>query len=105
MVQRRGYPDGLKGKEIPIGARILAVADAFDAMTADRPYRKGLGQKEAMQRLIEASGEQFDPEVVDVFKACYQAPQVIPPLKMFEFCYERALLSIPCWNWSKCQQP
>ncbi len=68
----RGYPDGLKGKEIPVGARILAVADAFDAMTADRPYRKGLDREQAMHRLIEAAGEQFDPESVEAFKTCYQ---------------------------------
>jgi len=65
-----GYPDGLKGAEIPVEARILAVADAFDAMTADRPYRKGLAHEHAMQRLIEAAGEQFDPEIVAVFKKC-----------------------------------
>jgi len=64
----RGYPDGLSGKEIPLEARILAVADAFDAMTADRPYRKGLEREQAMQRLVEAAGEQFDPEVVAVFR-------------------------------------
>jgi putative nucleotidyltransferase with HDIG domain len=67
-----GYPDGLRGKEIPIAARILAVADAFDAMTADRPYRKGLTREEAMRRLEDAAGEQFDPEVVAVFKRCYK---------------------------------
>jgi len=62
----KGYPDGLKGSEIPVGARILAIADAFDAMTADRPYRKGLDHKQATERLIEAAGEQFDPEIVEV---------------------------------------
>ncbi|HKI61367.1 MAG TPA: HD domain-containing phosphohydrolase [Mariprofundaceae bacterium] len=67
-----GYPDGLKGEEIPVVARVLAVADAFDAMTADRPYRKGLDREQAMQRLREAAGEQFDPEAVKAFEACYQ---------------------------------
>lgn len=62
-----GYPNGLKNGEIPIGARIIAVADAYDAMTTDRPYRKALGKKEAIRRLKEASGTQFDPRVVRVF--------------------------------------
>lgn len=62
-----GYPDGLKGEQIPVGARILHVADAFEAMTSNRPYRKSLGQKEAIKQLSENSGEQFDPAVVDAF--------------------------------------
>ena len=59
-----GYPDGLKGDEIPLGARIIAVADAYDAMTTDRPYRKALGKAEAVLRLKNASGTQFDPTIV-----------------------------------------
>ncbi len=59
-----GYPDGLKGDEIPLGARIIAVADAYDAMTTDRPYRKALGKPEAILRLKNASGTQFDPTAV-----------------------------------------
>ncbi len=62
-----GYPDGLRGRDIPFGARILTVADSFDAMTTDRPYRKALSLEEALNRLKEASGEQFDPELVEVF--------------------------------------
>ncbi len=62
-----GYPEGLKGKEIPVGARILHVADAFEAMTSNRPYRDSLGKKEALKRLAADSGKQFDPEVVDAF--------------------------------------
>ena len=62
-----GYPDGLKGDQIPVGARILHVADAFEAMTSNRPYRNSLGQKEAIKRLAENSGQQFDPEVIDAF--------------------------------------
>lgn len=65
-----GYPDGLKGEEIPLAARILAVADAYDAMTADRPYRKGLSRKEALARLRNAAGEQFDPDIVETFQRC-----------------------------------
>ncbi|MEO0124015.1 MAG: HD domain-containing phosphohydrolase [candidate division WOR-3 bacterium] len=62
-----GYPNGLKRNEIPIGARIIAVADAYDAMTTDRPYRKALSKNEAIKRLKEGSGTQFDPKVVRAF--------------------------------------
>lgn len=62
-----GYPDGLKAEQIPIGARILHVADAFEAMTSNRPYRSSLGQKEAIRRLVEGSGKQFDPDVISAF--------------------------------------
>ena len=62
-----GYPEGLKGNKIPLGARIIHVADAFEAMTSDRPYRKSLGTSEAVKRLQEERGAQFDPEVVDAF--------------------------------------
>ena len=60
-----GYPDGLVGDAIPLGARIVLACDAFHAMTTDRPYRKALGVEEARRRLVEASGSQFDPQVVD----------------------------------------
>src|SRR5579864_9159305 len=63
----KGYPGGLKGEEIPIGSRIVAVIDAFDAMVSSRPYREGLPFEEAERRLIEASGTQFDPAVVERF--------------------------------------
>ena len=59
-----GYPDGLRGEVIPLGARILCVADAYDAMTSDRPYRKALGVEEAINRLKMGQGTQFDPLVV-----------------------------------------
>lgn len=63
----RGYPDGLKGEKIPIGSRIISVADAFNAMTSDRPYRKALSSKQAISRLISEKGKQFDPRVIDTF--------------------------------------
>jgi HD domain len=63
----RGYPDGLAGGDIPRDARILAVADAFDAMTSDRSYRPALSHEEALQRLREGAGTQFDPECVRAF--------------------------------------
>ena len=62
-----GYPDGLKGKEIPLMARIIAVGDAFDAMTTDRPYRKGMPIMKAIGILQKDAGTQFDPVVVDAF--------------------------------------
>lgn len=62
-----GYPDGLKGSEIDMIARIIAVADTFDAMTTDRPYRKGLPQKDALAEIKRCSGTQFDPAVVESF--------------------------------------
>jgi putative nucleotidyltransferase with HDIG domain len=63
----KGYPDGLRGNEIPIGARIFAVADAFDAMTSDRPYRKAMPVEKAIGEIVANSGTQFDPSVVGVF--------------------------------------
>lgn len=62
-----GYPGGLKGEEIPIGSRIVSVIDAFDAMVSNRPYREGLPFEEAERRLLQASGTQFDPDVVRHF--------------------------------------
>ncbi|MGH9483356.1 MAG: HD-GYP domain-containing protein, partial [Terriglobales bacterium] len=62
-----GYPGKLKGREIPLGARILAVVDAFHAMISDRPYRRGMPVGDACARLTQAAGTQFDPEVVAVF--------------------------------------
>ena len=61
-----GYPDGLKGSQIPLEARIISAADAYDAMTSDRPYRKGLSHETAMEELNKGRGTQFDPEVIDV---------------------------------------
>ena len=63
----KGYPDGLKGEEIPIGSRIVSVIDAWDAMVSDRPYRKALSYNLALEQLQLGRGEQFDPRVVDVF--------------------------------------
>ncbi len=63
----RGYPDGLKGDEIPLQARILHVADSFDAMTSDRPYRLSPGKEFALSQFREFSGRQFDPQTVDAF--------------------------------------
>lgn len=58
-----GYPDGLKGEEIPIGARVVLLADTIDAMTTDRPYRKALSEAQVRAELMKYSGKQFDPEI------------------------------------------
>jgi HD-GYP domain-containing protein (c-di-GMP phosphodiesterase class II) len=63
----KGYPLGLKGEEIPVAARIILIADTFDAMTSTRPYRKGLPYEVAFNELIEFSGSQFDPKLVRLF--------------------------------------
>jgi diguanylate cyclase (GGDEF)-like protein len=62
-----GYPDGLRGDEIPLGARVVAVCDAFDAMTTQRPYREPVTEGQAVQELRRCAGTQFDPMVVDAF--------------------------------------
>jgi HD-GYP domain-containing protein (c-di-GMP phosphodiesterase class II) len=70
-----GYPDKLSGEQIPIGSRIIAVADAFDAMTSDRPYRKAMRTDAALRELSLNSGTQFDPAVVAAFtRALGHAP-------------------------------
>jgi diguanylate cyclase (GGDEF)-like protein len=66
-----GYPDGLKGEEIPIGARILAAVDCLDALASDRQYRKALPLGEAMQQIKLESGKSFDPRVVEVLERRY----------------------------------
>ncbi|RJQ32000.1 MAG: HD-GYP domain-containing protein [Peptococcaceae bacterium] len=66
-IDGKGYPQGLIGSRIPLGARILCVADSFDAMTSDRPYRRALTRREAVQELRKCSGQQFDPQVVEAF--------------------------------------
>jgi len=62
-----GYPRGLKGEAIPIGARIFAVVDCFDAMTSDRPYRDALPIEKAREEVRKCSGTQFDPDVAAAF--------------------------------------
>jgi response regulator RpfG family c-di-GMP phosphodiesterase len=64
----RGYPDGLAGQEIPLGARVFTVADTLDAMTSDRPYRKAVPWEDAVTEITDQAGWQFDPAVVDAFR-------------------------------------
>jgi len=63
----RGYPDKLKGREIPLGARIMSIADTYDSITSERPYRKAASHRYAVKEIISCSGTQFDPEVVENF--------------------------------------
>jgi diguanylate cyclase (GGDEF)-like protein len=62
-----GYPDGIAGEEIPLGSRIIAVCDAYDAMVSDRPYRSAMSREVALDEIRRCAGTQFDPAVVDVF--------------------------------------
>lgn len=68
----KGYPDGLESLEIPLAARILAVADAYDAMTSSRPYREAMEPDEAINEIKRCNGTQFDPEVVDAFLRVFE---------------------------------
>ncbi|MBI3271746.1 MAG: response regulator [Planctomycetes bacterium] len=72
----RGYPDGLKGEGIPLEARIVAIADAFDAMTSDRPYRKGMAVEVAVRILREGAGTQWDAELVGKFLALVEKGEI-----------------------------
>ena len=72
----KGYPYGLKEREIPLGARILAVADSFDAMTAGRTYKKKLHREAALAELRRGSGSQFAPEIVEAFLALAKSKKV-----------------------------
>src|SRR5690348_2974933 len=74
----KGYPDGLKGDHVPIEARVVAVADSFDAMTKLRPYRPPLSVEKALQELEEGKGTQFHPPAVDAFFAAYPDHSALP---------------------------
>jgi HD-GYP domain-containing protein (c-di-GMP phosphodiesterase class II) len=63
----KGYPDGLKGEEIPVGARIVAIADVYQALISNRPYRKAFSKKDAIKIIEDASGTQFDPKIAGIF--------------------------------------
>jgi HD-GYP domain-containing protein (c-di-GMP phosphodiesterase class II) len=75
----RGYPRGLEGDQIPLGARVIAVADSWDAMTSDRPYRQAMDRHVAMAELLRGRGLQWDATVVDAFAA------TVPDLVASEF--------------------
>jgi two-component system, cell cycle response regulator len=73
----KGYPDGLAGEEIPLGARIVAVADTFDALTSVRPYRPASRSADALDLLSVLAGEQLDPDVVEAFADCHSGPRAV----------------------------
>jgi len=73
-----GYPTGRAGEQIPLEARVLAVADAFDAMTSDRPYSRALDLDEALAEVARCAGTQFDPAIVRVFLELFAEPAELP---------------------------
>jgi len=72
-----GYPDGLRGEDIPIEARIISVVDAYHAMTSDRPYRKALPEETALNELKNKSGTQFDADIVEAFMKAYKKGKIV----------------------------
>ncbi len=76
----QGYPDHIAADEIPLQARIITIADTFDAMTSDRPYRKGMPADEAIRIMEESAGSQFDPQILRTFKAIFTAGRLSPYL-------------------------
>jgi HD-GYP domain-containing protein (c-di-GMP phosphodiesterase class II) len=75
----RGYPDGLAGEDIPLGARIIFASDAFDAMTSERPYQEAVDFETALQELRRHAGTQFDPRVVEAFERAVRSELGILP--------------------------
>ena len=73
----KGYPRGLKGEEIPIRARIITIADSFDAMISDRPYRKALSKQEALNEIKKCAGTQFDPKIAELFIELFQEERIV----------------------------
>ena len=99
-----GYPDGLKGEEIPIGARILAAVDCLDAVASDRQYRKALPLDEAMKLVVEESGTSYDPKVVEILARRYRELEAArsPVWKRQE---EINTASATTWNEEKSRAP
>src|SRR5580698_6096525 len=97
-----GYPRGLRGEEIPLGARIFAIADSLDAMTSDRPYRKGTTFAAAAEEIVRCSGRQFDPQIVNVFLSLPEqtwldlrdeTAKLSPSVRPMSLCHPRVALS------------
>ncbi|HOJ34350.1 MAG TPA: HD domain-containing protein [Candidatus Hydrogenedentes bacterium] len=89
----KGYPFGLAGQDIPIEGRVIAVADTYDAMTSNRPYRKGLDPEVAVQEIIKGSGTQFDPACVEALVECHRDGSILQILQNY---FEREQGSIVC---------
>jgi HD-GYP domain-containing protein (c-di-GMP phosphodiesterase class II) len=75
-----GYPEGLKGEDIPLGARIITIADSFDAMTSDRSYRKKMTIEEALDEVRSCAGSHFDPSLARFFIECWQEKAPAPQM-------------------------
>jgi len=76
-----GYPEGLRKDQIPFSASIIAIADAYDAMTSQRPYRNALSEEEAIKELLNYSGKQFDPLLVEVFIEAIRDNKILPVVR------------------------
>jgi len=76
-----GYPDQIAAEDIPLQARVITIADTFDAMTSDRPYRKGMPGREALSIMEEFAGSQFDPHILQIFRTIYEAGTISPFMK------------------------
>ena len=68
-----GYPDGLKGDQIPLSARIIAIADVYDALRSKRPYKKPFTHEEAVKIIQEGCGQHFDPDLINIFETIHQS--------------------------------
>ena len=73
-----GYPDGLRGETIPIGARVLAIVDCYDALTSDRPYRRALSHDRATAMILERRGTMYEPAIADAFSRIIDALSSVP---------------------------
>ncbi len=89
----KGYPDGLRGDAIPLGAAIIGLADAFDTMISDRPYRPALRVSEAVEEIRRCRGTQFHPKVVDAFFAALRDPNALPKFLSRQTVYPRSALT------------
>jgi putative two-component system response regulator len=73
-----GYPDGLRGEAIPIGARVLSIVDCYDALTSDRPYRRSLSHERAMAMILERRGTMHEPDITDAFLRTIERLRLTP---------------------------
>jgi HD-GYP domain-containing protein (c-di-GMP phosphodiesterase class II) len=93
-IDGRGYPDGLAGEDIPLGARVIAVADTFDAVTSSRPYRRAATHRRALDILSREAGSQLDPAAVAAFLSCYSARRSVAWLAFAAAIPDRILLGL-----------
>ena len=97
----KGYPDGLAGEESSLGARIISVADAYDAMTSNRPYRDALSLENAVEEIQKNKGTQFDPAIVDAFLRTMRKNEKLPKQhssSAIRYCYLTSLTFIQTQN-------